>query len=148
MDHPDYARKLYVIEHCIFGSDIQPIAVQISRLRFFITLLCEQSKNDDPTKNYGITPLPNLESNFVAANSLLSIDLKDMRELLGQKKIVSLVRQLRGVRHQLFQPKTSDKKRRLQKSDAELRDAIAAAAEGLYDENIEQRCQMLAGPQE
>lgn len=145
VDHPDYARKLYIIEHCIFGSDIQPIAVQISRLRFFITLLCEQTKNDDPTKNYGITPLPNLESNFVAANSLLSINLKDMRELLGQKKIVSLVKQLRGVRHQLFQPKTSDKKQRLQKKDAELRDSISAAAEGLYDENIELRCQMLSG---
>ncbi len=145
VDHPDYARKLYVIEHCIFGSDIQPIAVQISRLRFFITLLCEQTKNDDPTKNYGITPLPNLESNFVAANSLLSIDLKDMRELLGQKKIVSLVKQLRGVRHQLFLPKTSDKKQRLQKKDAELRDSISSAAEGLYDENIELRCQMLSG---
>ena len=143
VDHPDYARKLYIIEHCIFGSDIQPIAVQISRLRFFITLLCEQTKNDDPAKNYGITPLPNLESNFVAANSLLSIDLKDMRELLGQKKIVSLVKQLRGVRHQLFQPKTSDKKKRLQKKDEELRDAISVAAEGLYDENIELRCQML-----
>lgn len=143
VDHPDYARKLYIIEHCIFGSDIQPIAVQISRLRFFITLLCEQTKNDDPTKNYGITPLPNLESNFVAANSLLSIDLKDMRELLGQKKIVSLVKQLRGIRHQLFLPKTSDKKKRLQKKDEELRDAIANAAEGLYDENIEQKCAML-----
>ena len=143
VDHPDYARKLYIIEHCIFGSDIQPIAVQISRLRFFITLLCEQTKNDDPTKNYGITPLPNLESNFVAANSLLSIDLKDMRELLGQKKIVSLVKQLRGVRHQLFLPKTSDKKKRLQKKDEELREAITAAAEGLYDENIEQKCAML-----
>ena len=143
VDHPDYARKLYIIEHCIFGSDIQPIAVQISRLRFFITLLCEQTRNDDPTKNYGITPLPNLESNFVAANSLLSIDLKDMRELLGQKKIVSLVKQLRGIRHQLFLPKTSDKKKRLQAKDAELREAIAVAAEGLYDENIELKCAML-----
>lgn len=143
LDHPDYARKLYLIEHCIFGSDIQPIAVQISRLRFFITLLCEQAKNDDPAKNYGITPLPNLESNFVAANSLLSIDLKDMRELLGQKKIVSLVKQLRGIRHQLFLPKTSDKKKRLQAKDVELRGAIASAAEGLYDANIEWRCAML-----
>lgn len=143
VDHPDYARKLYIIEHCIFGADIQPIAVQISRLRFFITLLCEQTKNNDPAKNYGITPLPNLESNFVAANSLLSLDLKDMRELLGQKKIVSLVKQLRGIRHQLFLPKTSDKKKRLQEKDKELRKAISAAAEGLYDENIEQRSQIL-----
>ncbi len=143
MDHPDYARKLYIIEHCIFGSDIQPIAVQISRLRFFITLLCEQTKNDDPTKNYGITPLPNLESNFVAANSLLSIDLKDMRELLGQKKIVSLVKQLRGVRHQLFLPKTSDRKKRLQRKDEELRTAIATAAAGLYDENVVEKSKIL-----
>ena len=144
VEHPDYARKLYIIEHCIFGSDIQPIAVQISRLRFFITLLCEQTKNDNPTKNYGITPLPNLESNFVAANSLLSIDLNGMRELLGQKKIVSLVKQLRGIRHQLFQPKTSDKKKRLQAKDAELRKDIANAAEQLYDENIEWKCEMLS----
>ena len=143
MDHPDYARKLYIIEHCIFGSDIQPIAVQISRLRFFITLLCEQTKNDNPTKNYGITPLPNLESNFVAANSLISIDLKDMRELLGQKKIVSLVKQLRGIRHQLFQPKTSDKKKWLQRKDEELRTAIATAAEGLYDENVLEKSKIL-----
>lgn len=143
VSHPDYARKLYVIEHCIFGSDIQPIAAQISRLRFFITLLCEQSKSDDPAKNYGITPLPNLESNFVAANSLLSIDLKDMRELLGQKKIVSLVKQLHAIRHQLFLPKTSDRKRRLKRKDADLREAIAVAAESLYDANVEQRCTML-----
>ena len=79
----------------------------------------------------------------MAANSLLSIDLKDMRELLGQKKIVSLVKQLRGIRHQLFLPKTSDKKKRLQAKDAELREAIAVAAEGLYDENIELKCAML-----
>lgn len=142
MDHPDYARKLYVIEHCIFGGDIQPIAVQISRLRFFITLLCEQTRTDDPDTNYGITPLPNLENNFVAANSLLSIDLKDMRELLGQKKIIQLVKQLRAVRHQLFLPKTSDKKKRLQRKDEELRAAIAAAAEGLYDENVEQKSKL------
>ena len=145
MDHPDYARKLYVIEHCIFGGDIQPIAVQISRLRFFITLLCEQTRTDDPDTNYGITPLPNLENNFVAANSLLSIDLKDMRELLGQKKIVQLVKQLRAVRHQLFLPKTSVKKKRLQRRDEELRTAIAAAAEGLYDENVAAKLKLLEG---
>ena len=68
-----------------------------------------------------------------------------MRELLGQKKIVSLVKQLRGIRHQLFLPKTSDKKKRLQKKDEELRDAIAVAVEGLYDENIGQKCMILAG---
>ena len=41
-EYPDYARKLYLIENCIYGVDLQSIAVQISRLRFFISLLCEQ----------------------------------------------------------------------------------------------------------
>lgn len=36
VNDPDYARKLYLIEHCIYGVDIQPIATQISKLRFFI----------------------------------------------------------------------------------------------------------------
>ena len=39
--YPDYARKLYLIENCIYGVDIQPIATQISKLRFFISLLCD-----------------------------------------------------------------------------------------------------------
>lgn len=38
-NRPDYARKLYLIENCIYGVDIQPIAIQISKLRFFISLV-------------------------------------------------------------------------------------------------------------
>ena len=34
----DYARKLYLIERCLHGVDIQPIAVQIAKLRCFISL--------------------------------------------------------------------------------------------------------------
>jgi hypothetical protein len=37
----DYIRKLGLIENCIFGVDIQEIAIQISKLRFFISLLIE-----------------------------------------------------------------------------------------------------------
>jgi len=29
----DYGRKLFLIENCIYGVDIQPIAVQIAKLR-------------------------------------------------------------------------------------------------------------------
>jgi hypothetical protein len=35
VNNPDYARKLFLIENCIYGVDIQPIATQISKLRFF-----------------------------------------------------------------------------------------------------------------
>jgi len=60
----DYGRKLYLIKNCIYGIDIQPIAVQIAKLRFFISLLVDMNQND-------IKPLPNLDFKFVAANSLI-----------------------------------------------------------------------------
>ena len=143
VDHSDYARKLYVIERCIFGSDIQPIAVQISRLRFFITLLCEQTRTKEQNKNYGITPLPNLENNFVAANSLLSLDLDGMREILEDKEILSKVEELRSIRHQLFQPKTSDRKKALVKKDESLRTEIAQTADRLYDEALKRKIELV-----
>ena len=68
-----YRLKLHLIENCIYGIDIQPIAVQIAKLRFFISLVCEQEKNDNIKENYGIKPLPNLETKFVAANTLLGL---------------------------------------------------------------------------
>lgn len=59
----DYARKLYIIENCLYGVDIQTVAIELSKLRFFISLICEQRTD--------IRPLPNLETKFVAANALL-----------------------------------------------------------------------------
>jgi hypothetical protein len=72
-DHElDYTRKLYLIENCIYGVDIQPIAVQIAKLRCFISLVADQ-RVDDAAPNRNVRALPNLETKFVAANSLISI---------------------------------------------------------------------------
>ncbi len=69
---PDYIRKLDVIKNSIFGVDIQPIAVEISRLRCFLTLVVE-SEIDDRKQNRGIEPLPNLDFKFVCANTLVGL---------------------------------------------------------------------------
>lgn len=68
----DYTRKLDVIKNSIFGVDIQPIAVDVSRLRCFLTLVVE-SEIDDNKPNRGIEPLPNLDFKFVCANTLISL---------------------------------------------------------------------------
>jgi hypothetical protein len=68
----DYTRKLDVIKNSIFGVDIQPIAVDVSRLRCFLTLVVE-SEIDDKKQNRGIDPLPNLDFKFVCANTLISL---------------------------------------------------------------------------
>ena len=78
-NNDDYGRKLYLIQNCIYGTDIQPIAVQITKLRFFISLVVEQ-KVDDSKPNRGIQPLPNLETKFVAANTLIGIQRPESKE--------------------------------------------------------------------
>lgn len=69
----DYARKLGVIQHSIYGVDIQPIAAEISKLRSFLSLIIDENI-DDKADNRGIEPLPNLEFKFVTANTLISLD--------------------------------------------------------------------------
>ena len=68
-DENVYDLKLNIIENCIYGCDIQSIATQISKLRFFISLICDCEK-DASKPNFGIPTLPNLETKFVATNSL------------------------------------------------------------------------------
>lgn len=70
--NPDYGRKLFLIQKCIYGVDIQPIAVEIAKLRFFISLLVEETVEKDKP-NWGIEPLPNLDFKIMQGNSLISV---------------------------------------------------------------------------
>ena len=124
----DYARKLYLIEHCIFGVDIQPIAVQISKLRFFISLVVDQKPTDDAAHNFGIRPLPNLESKFVAANTLIPVDY-DASLFESTDTIISLKEQLKDLNHQIFLAKRNVDKQRLKDKIKSTRKALAKAIE-------------------
>lgn len=68
----NYTRKLGIIKNCIYGIDIQPLAIQISKLRFFISLLTDQRIER------GINPMPNLETKIICANSLKSMETKSL----------------------------------------------------------------------
>ncbi|MCX8034637.1 MAG: Eco57I restriction-modification methylase domain-containing protein, partial [Thermodesulfovibrio sp.] len=126
INHPDYARKLFLIENCIYGVDIQPIAIQISKLRFFISLIIDQ--NVDKTKdNFGIRPLPNLETKFVCANTL--IPLEKPNGVLISQKVLKLEEEIKTLRHRYFQAKTRTQKLRLQEKDKELRKKLASSLE-------------------
>lgn len=119
----DYGRKLYLIENCIYGVDIQPIAVQIAKLRFFISLVVDQNINRTKP-NLGIRPLPNLESKFVAANTLVGIE-KPQQMLLHNPQIDEKEKQLAEVRDSLFTARTPATKRNYRELDRRLREEIA-----------------------
>lgn len=125
INNPDYARKLYLIENTIFGVDIQPIAIQISKLRFFISLVVEQNINNDK-ENFGIRPLPNLESKFVAANTLIGLEI-EQQNLFDRTNIKELETELQDIRHKIFNAKTPKTKRKYRKLDSEIREKIKQA---------------------
>lgn len=59
--------KLEILHNNIFGVDIEPMAVEISRLRAWLTIIVEDSHT--PT----LKALPNLDFKFVCANSLITL---------------------------------------------------------------------------
>ncbi len=119
----DYGRKLYLIENCIYGVDIQPIATQIAKLRFFISLIVEQ-KIDDTRENRGVRPLPNLETKFVAANTLLDVE-KPAQMLLRNPEVDGKEKALEEVRRRHFTARTPRTKDRYREQDAKLREEIS-----------------------
>jgi len=119
---PDYGRKLYLIENCIFGVDIQPIAAQISKLRFFISLMVDQVV-DPASDNLGIRPLPNLETKLVAANTLIKLD----HSILKSDRVRELEAELADIRHRHFAAKTAKTKAKYRDRDRTTRKALAEA---------------------
>ncbi len=132
----DYGRKLYLIQNCIYGVDIQDIAVQISKLRFFLSLVIEQN-------NEKIEPLPNLETKFVVANTLIGIDLEGIKffdkDDDSNDSTQELRTALKKVRESFFKAKSRKEKKSLEKQDKELREQIAHnLADGIKEKNTQE----------
>ena len=105
--------------------DIQSIAVQISKLRFFISLVCEQTPHGRKADNYGILPLPNLETKFVVANTLIGLEKKLAGDLnLEDEEIANLRKELWDIRHRHFLSKSSQEKHACRRQDKAVREKI------------------------
>lgn len=63
----DYERKLEIIQNNLYGVDIDPIAVNIARLRLWLSLAVEFDGDDPP-------PLPNLDFKIERGDSLICPD--------------------------------------------------------------------------
>jgi hypothetical protein len=65
-----YRFKWHAIERCLYGVDIDPGAIEIARLRLWLSLVVDEEE----TKQ--IKPLPNLDFKIVCGNSLLGFPFK------------------------------------------------------------------------
>ena len=125
-----YQTKLRIINNCIYGSDIQPIAMLISKLRFFISRICEQDESrinySAPDNNYGIDTLPNLETKFVAANSLLRADIRNYADddWTQDATLIKLKNDLLAIRKSHFSVRTQTTKLKKREEDRLKREEI------------------------
>ncbi|HOI18671.1 MAG TPA: TaqI-like C-terminal specificity domain-containing protein [Candidatus Woesearchaeota archaeon] len=79
----DYDLKREIIENCLYGVDIESSAVDITKLRFWLSLIVDELDMQN------IKPLPNLDHKIMCGNSLLEefegVKLFD-EKLLGEVK--------------------------------------------------------------
>jgi adenine-specific DNA-methyltransferase len=122
-NNDDYGRKLYLIENCLYGVDIQPIAIQITKLRFFISLICDQKTNRSKKDNHGIRPLPNLETKFVAADTLIGLPISD-KDLFIESLIAPIEKEIEDAYHGHFTIQRRDQKLALQRKIKTLRQKL------------------------
>lgn len=64
-----YVKKLGLLRSCLFGVDLLEYAIEITKLRCWLSLIVEQ-RVDFSKENYNLKPLPNLEFKFYKKNSL------------------------------------------------------------------------------
>ena len=104
-----YKTKLQIIQNNIFGVDIEPMAVEIARLRAWLSLIVDE---EDVRI---VEPLPNLDFKFVCANSLVPLD-----EVLGLFSDTSLHEKLKNIRNKYFNARKPHTKKDLQEQYSSL----------------------------
>ena len=66
-----YHFKRHAIEHCLYGVDIDPGAIEIAKLRLWLSLIVDEEDRDK------VQPLPNLDYKIICGDSLLGINKND-----------------------------------------------------------------------
>ena len=119
------AWKLHAIEHGLFGVDINPTAIELCRLRLWLSLLVEAPPNRTPP------PLPNLEYRTICADSLT--DFVAGQEVQDTRRGVSTMgfdvidtSALLELRDRYFVASDPDEKR-------QLREELAGAEDDLIE---------------
>lgn len=131
----NYAYKLDMLQRTIHGVDIQPIAIEISRLRAFLSLIVDEEKNDKED-NLGIKALPNLEFNFISANSLISLDRKsNLQKGFEDNATEGFIVSMRNIAEKYFIADSLEKKERAKRDFDNLQSRITNHNGFLSEEN-------------
>lgn len=108
-----YKAKLQIVEKNIYGVDIEPMAVEIARLRAWLSIIVDEESDSKKIK-----PLPNLEFKFICANSLIDLDHNGSTPF-GDNPI-ELANNLQAIRDDYFNTTSVNKKNKLREKYKKL----------------------------
>jgi len=137
----DYIRKLGIIQNCIYGVDIQPIAIQVSQLRFFISLLVDFTV-DKNIENFGIQPMPNLDYKFMQGNSLIeefhgfSLNMREPETAKGTASLFNENEEIEGLIADLWEKQGSFLRETQPKQKVRLRNEVEQDIVEIFDAYI------------
>ena len=119
-----------IIKNQLAGQDINPLAVQIARLRLFIAIIAARKESATPDSLTRMAPLPNLEARIVCADSLETrADPQWRPGHPGQldtadTEVLEALAAIGENRSQWFDAHTEDAKEFLKSQDGILRDRL------------------------
>ena len=121
----DHERIQHAIEKQLFAADIHPIAVQITRLRFYLALVETGIRRPHVTN---LSPFPNLETRVTVADSLLTKFLQG-KSVLGDLELDSEdVNLWRSIRDEYMFAYTLAEKQTIRKKESEMRKILRSKA--------------------
>ncbi len=120
-----YATKKRIIERVIYGVDIQPQAVDICKLRLWLSLMVDYELSADPDNCEAtsfrkalkeIEPLPNLDFKIRRANSLVDYihgEPVELKQLSSESGAAFALSKLSTAKREFFNARTAAAKRKL-----------------------------------
>ena len=140
----NYAYKLDMLQRMIHGVDIQPIAIEISRLRAFLSLIVDEEK-ESGHENLGIKALPNLEFNFISANSLISLEHKEKEQKeFSDETTEGIIKRMRNIAEEYFNADTVEKKIRIKTEFESLMGGIENKSRNILELDAEDKKKFLS----
>ena len=139
-DRPTYELKRNAIENSIYGVDIDPGAVEIAKLRFWLSLVVDE----EDIKN--IRPLPNLDYKIMQGNSLItSYEGIDFDEIVANQptekqldlfasKSEKITEKISQKQHEFLKTPYATKKREIKQ---EIEDLIIELVKTKFEEKAE-----------
>ena len=120
-NYNDFERIQHAVANQLYAVDVNPIAIQVTRFRFYLAMVGTQLALQP---NHPIAPFPNLETRIAAANSLATRLMDEELASLGSQLNSADMLEWRDVRDSYTYIHNVDEKKQLRDDENKAREKL------------------------